>query len=65
MTITVLSCMEDGKFYFAGLYQDIMIYRVDSDCIELIETSGFWIGLLDESRDLFTVPFSNSSNFSS
>jgi serine phosphatase RsbU (regulator of sigma subunit) len=47
MTITVLACQEGGVFKFAGLHQDIMIYRNNSKLVELVETKGMWIGILD------------------
>jgi len=48
MTITVLACHENGEFNFSGLHQDIMVYRNDSDTIELIETNGMWLGIVDD-----------------
>lgn len=48
MTITVFSYIEDGKFHFSGLHQDIIIYRSEKKEVELIETNGMWIGIMDE-----------------
>ncbi|KPA17202.1 multi-sensor signal transduction multi-kinase [Candidatus Magnetomorum sp. HK-1] len=48
MTIIVLSAYEDGKFKFSGLHEDIMIYRKTSKKVENIETSGMWIGIMDD-----------------
>lgn len=48
MTITVLAAIEDGKFHYSGLHQDIMIYRSKTDNIEVIETRGMWIGIVDD-----------------
>jgi sigma-B regulation protein RsbU (phosphoserine phosphatase) len=48
MTITVLASHEDGRFVFAGLHQDIMVYRAGRADVELIETQGTWIGLMDD-----------------
>ncbi len=45
MTITVLACMKDGVFCYSGLHQDIMVYRADSDSIDIIETNGMWLGI--------------------
>lgn len=55
MTITVFSCIENGKMYFSGLHQDIMIYRSEKKEVELVETEGMWIGLMDEIGDLLQV----------
>lgn len=48
MTITVMAALENGKFYFSGLHQDIMVYRADTCTVEIIETNGVWIGLFDD-----------------
>ena len=48
MTMTVIACVDNGRFYFSGLHQDIMIYRKDKALVECVETRGMWIGLVDE-----------------
>lgn len=48
MTITVLAAHENGAFYFSGLHQDIMIYRSQTKKVELVETNGMWIGIVDD-----------------
>lgn len=48
MTITVLACHMNGAFHFSGLHQDILVYRVKSGKTELVETSGMWIGIVDD-----------------
>ena len=55
MTITVFSSIENGKFYFSGLHQDIMIYRSDKKDVEIVQTNGMWIGLLEEIGDMLEV----------
>ncbi len=55
MTITVFSCTDDGTLQFAGLHQDIMIYRANKNEVELIETTGMWIGMVDEIYDMLEV----------
>lgn len=55
MTITVFSCIADGKMYFSGLHQDIMIYRAATKDVELVETQGMWIGLLDNIGDMLEI----------
>ena len=48
MTITVLAMHREGRFSFAGLHQDIMIYRSAQRAVEVVETNGMWIGLVDD-----------------
>lgn len=48
MTITVLSCIKDGRFYYSGLHQDIILYRAKKGAVEIVETDGMWIGILDD-----------------
>ena len=45
MTITVFLGIENGEFIFSGLHQDILIYRSDSGKIDVVETTGTWIGI--------------------
>jgi serine phosphatase RsbU (regulator of sigma subunit) len=52
MTLTVLAVHRDGKFSFSGLHQDIIIYRAASSTMEIVETSGIWIGLLDNIKNI-------------
>ncbi|MDJ0765138.1 MAG: SpoIIE family protein phosphatase [Myxococcota bacterium] len=55
MTITVFSCTRDGTLQFAGLHQDIMIYRTAHKKVEQIQTSGMWIGVTDEISEMLKV----------
>ena len=48
MSITIFACLDDGNFYFSGLHQDIMIFRKQTQTVELIETEGIWIGITDK-----------------
>jgi serine phosphatase RsbU (regulator of sigma subunit) len=48
MTITVFLAIENGEFIFSGLHQDILIYRSATGKIDVVETTGSWIGLLGE-----------------
>ena len=48
MTITVFAALKDGKFIYSGLHQDLMIYREKTKKVEIMETEGFWIGILDD-----------------
>ncbi|MCP4135247.1 MAG: AAA family ATPase [bacterium] len=44
MTINVFAVLENGKFIFAGLHHDILIYRAKKGDIELVESNGAWLG---------------------
>ncbi|MDJ0766003.1 MAG: SpoIIE family protein phosphatase [Myxococcota bacterium] len=55
MTLTLLSCHDDGIFYFSGLHQDILIFRSASGEVETIETNGMWLGITDEIGDMLTI----------
>ncbi len=48
MTISVLAATVGGKFIFSGLHQDIMIFRAATGKVDLIETRGMWIGIVDD-----------------
>lgn len=52
ITITILAAHRDGRFVFSGLHQDIMIYRKKSNEVEIVETDGMWIGIMDELKDI-------------
>ncbi len=45
MTLTVFLAIENGEFIFSGLHQDILIYRSDAVKIDIVETTGTWIGI--------------------
>ncbi|MCP4134726.1 MAG: SpoIIE family protein phosphatase [bacterium] len=52
MTLTVLAVQQNGKFVYSGLHQDILIYRSMSSDLEVVETNGMWIGVMDDIEDL-------------
>jgi serine phosphatase RsbU (regulator of sigma subunit) len=54
MTITVLAAVKNGKFYFSGLHQDILIFRYEKSDVESITTEGMWLGLCDDIENLLT-----------
>lgn len=54
MTITVLAYHNQEKFYFSGLHQDILIYRKKNNIIDIIETNGMWIGIIDNINGMVT-----------
>ena len=45
MTITVFALQDEGRVLFAGLHQDILVYRSASQTVETIPTEGMWIGV--------------------
>lgn len=48
MTITVLAVHENGHFNFSGLHQDIMVYRAATGGVDLVETRGMWLGVMQD-----------------
>jgi len=46
MTITAL-CIEEGRVRYAGLHQDLLIYRAASQKLECVETQGIWLGVVE------------------
>jgi serine phosphatase RsbU (regulator of sigma subunit) len=51
MTIMALR-LERGKVTYAGLHQDVLVYRANTNQVERIPTSGVWIGLVDDISDM-------------
>ncbi len=47
MTVTVLR-LDEGKVVHAGLHQDILIHRAATQQLTRIETTGVWIGVMDD-----------------
>ncbi|MDJ0763639.1 MAG: SpoIIE family protein phosphatase [Myxococcota bacterium] len=52
MTLTAFVIHDNGTFHFAGLHQDVLIYRAQSQSIEIIETNGMWLGIVDDMRGM-------------
>jgi serine phosphatase RsbU (regulator of sigma subunit) len=52
MTLTVLESRGSGLFRFAGLHQDILVYRAADRSVAEIETRGTWVGIMDDIRDI-------------
>ncbi|MCP4134815.1 MAG: SpoIIE family protein phosphatase, partial [bacterium] len=48
ITITVLAAHKNGTFSHSGLHQDIYIYRSGKGTVDVVETDGAWVGLMDE-----------------
>jgi serine phosphatase RsbU (regulator of sigma subunit) len=55
MTITLMSVQPNGTLFYSGLHQDMMIYRAAEKTVELIETTGIWIGINPEISHQLTV----------
>ncbi len=55
MTISVLAATVGGKFVFSGLHQDIMIFRAATGKVDLIETRGMWIGIVDDLKGMLDL----------
>ncbi len=55
MTITVLAASQDGRFTFSGLHQDILIYREKTGELDIVETQGMWIGIVDDLEGMLEV----------
>jgi serine phosphatase RsbU (regulator of sigma subunit)/phage-related protein len=51
MTIMALR-LEKNMVSFAGLHQDVLVYRQRSNTVERIETRGIWVGLVDDISDM-------------
>ncbi len=45
MTIVALAAGKNGDFTFAGLHEDILIWRAATGKVETVETNGMWIGM--------------------
>ena len=55
MTISVLALRENGRVEYAGLHQDILVYRSQTGVVESIETKGIWLGVVDDIKGLLPV----------
>lgn len=60
MSIAVFALYPDGRMDYAGMHQDILIYRAASNEIEQIETQGIWLGITNDikpvtSDDILTL----------
>ena len=55
MTITALRRWADGRIEFAGLHQDLFVYRAEKNVVERLPQSGTWLGIVDELEGKFPV----------
>jgi serine phosphatase RsbU (regulator of sigma subunit) len=49
MTLSALA-LRDEKVVFAGKHQDILVYRQAEGRVEVVPTTGTWLGVLDDLR---------------
>ena len=54
ITMTAISGDKKGNFKFAGLHQDILLYRNKKRIVESVQTSGALVGIYDKLTDEFT-----------
>lgn len=51
--MTIMALRLDGRTVrYAGLHQDVLVYRSREKRVERLETRGIWIGLLDDISEL-------------
>lgn len=55
MTITAMYQSDTATFAFAGMHQDILIYRSDKDAVEAVETNGMWMGIMPEIESMLPI----------
>ena len=53
MTISALRRDADGVIAFAGAHQDMFVYRAEADEVEVLGTSGLWLGLKPDAEGSF------------
>jgi serine phosphatase RsbU (regulator of sigma subunit) len=51
MTITALR-LDGGHVRHAGLHQDMLVYRAATGQVDVIETGGVWLGVVDDAAPL-------------
>jgi serine phosphatase RsbU (regulator of sigma subunit) len=50
MTMTAIALDPDGSFRYAGLHEDLLIYRAADGAVEAHETDGAWLGMYPDIR---------------
>jgi serine phosphatase RsbU (regulator of sigma subunit) len=55
MTITLMNIQANGTIHYSGLHQDMLVYRAGRKSIEIHESRGMWIGMLDDIQGLLAV----------
>jgi predicted ATPase/serine phosphatase RsbU (regulator of sigma subunit) len=51
VTVTAL-CFDGPRVRYAGLHEDMLIYRAAEGRVECVETRGVWLGILDDIEPL-------------
>lgn len=51
MTLTALH-IDGGRVHHAGLHLDMLVYRAAAGTVEVIETRGVWLGIVDDAGPL-------------
>ena len=51
MTIHAMRLRGD-RLMHAGLHQDLLIYRAATNSVEVVETDGVWLGVVDDAGPL-------------
>jgi PAS domain S-box-containing protein len=54
VTLCALRYARSGQVTFAGAHQDILVYRARTGRVERIRTTGPWMGIVKDVRDLTT-----------
>ena len=52
MTLTVFACLDNNKISYAGAHLPLILYRKKTNSLEIVETQGAWIGLVEDIKDL-------------
>jgi len=52
MALLILKLEKNGVFYYSGNLQDIMIYRHEKNIVETFQTTGIWVGILENLHGL-------------
>ncbi|MCP5493153.1 MAG: AAA family ATPase [Leptospiraceae bacterium] len=45
MTLTLFLKDTDGKLYYSGMHQDLVVYKSQTKKVETVETNGNWLGM--------------------
>lgn len=52
MTLTVFACYDHGRFVFSGAHLPLIRYRKSTGALEVTETEGAWIGIVNDIRGM-------------
>jgi serine phosphatase RsbU (regulator of sigma subunit) len=54
MTLTVFACYDHGRFVFSGAHLPLICYKKETGTLEITETTGAWIGIIDDVEGMNT-----------